>query len=625
VPPSRQPLKEIVPGRSIAMGLHTGAHFGLWVAVMVALPPALAMRDTLDADSILSGLQEKAKAVATPETAFEKLPSDSREAAKHSEADQQDNAVASASAKHSSAAIVAKQGELEQVCGDIKQCFCMKNTLYHMNNVCGWCESTQTAMTGTSSGPEDHEVPCNQWIWSHRDCPYLRCDEDWSWKAMFGLLGPPMFYTLAWGCAILYFTPTREVQKPATMQYKRTLENFAKGLTGERARKHKEPFQQYFPYKPRLSFLIGRLFGTAALQQVLGQSLKFGCFMSVFYTVLRLLPMVCDRLTFELVSSTLNEIKTLSGHLEVAVGFLFSFYALGRVSWWWEVISHCRSMQGRTHDLAMMIGGYSTVKECPSEGGGTDTKATWLDAKWNFFRHLMLAWLLCFRGLSPDFGTVTLEDIQAAGLMNENESEIIQKSEHIRKVPLKWLAAWVEHYIEDMTVRALVMDKLCGLRGAMASLHDAVELRAPMSFEGLMYTLVMAWVTTIPFGRLKELDDRRVVLEENVLIPVFGAVCTYGFYISMVALLETFKQPFGTSRDSLNADTLILETETSVWDYMTAPSPDCFNGILIAERHKLSDESKPAEAQPGRAAQSGPSTEEVALDPQSGSHAQSND
>lgn len=347
--------------------------------------------------------------------------------------------------------------------------------------------------------------------------------------------------------------------------------------------------------------------------------------MSMFYTVLRLLPLVCDRLTFELVSDTLNEIRNLSVHLEVGVGFLFSFYALGRVSWWWEVISHCRSMQGRSHDLAMMIGGYSTVKECPSEGGGTDTKATWLDAKWDFFRHLMLAWLLCFRGLSADFGTVTLDDIQAAGLMNENESEIIQKSENPRKVPLKWLAAWIEHHIEDMTVRALVMDKLCGLRGAMASLGDAVELRAPMSFEGLMYTLVMAWVTTIPFGHLKDLDDRRVVLEQNVFIPVFGAMCTCGFYMSMVALLETFKQPFGTSRDSLNADTLILETETSVWDYMTAPSPDCFDRILIAERYKLSDESKPTEEQSGHAAQSDPTTEEVALYPQSGSHAQSND
>jgi len=325
---------------------------------------------------------------------------------------------------------------------------------------------------------------------------------------------------------------------------------------------------------------------SSVLQQSLTHSVRIGFFMSVFYTAVRVSPAFVDKLQYQVLRATLEEFKRFSGALRVSVGFLFSFYALGRVSWWWNVIDICRSMQGRTHDIALILGGHSAVNDCP-QARDASKQEKWLEAKWNVYRFLMLSWVLCYRPLSADFRLVTFEDLVDVGLLEESEKDILRECAHARKAPLKWASTWISHHVEDEQVRTLMLDKLCALRGTMGALHDACELRAPMSFEGLMYTLVVAWVYTIPFWNLDYLDDRRVVLEHNVTIPTLTAICTAQFYLSMVALLEIFKDPFGVSRDGLSVETIFLETETTTWDYLTAPAADCLEHALCGERFTL--------------------------------------
>eukprot|EP00930_Biecheleria_cincta_P083513 TRINITY_DN73079_c0_g1_i1.p1 TRINITY_DN73079_c0_g1~~TRINITY_DN73079_c0_g1_i1.p1 ORF type:complete len:540 (-),score=66.89 TRINITY_DN73079_c0_g1_i1:146-1765(-) len=472
------------------------------------------------------------------------------------------------------------------LCSAVTQCYCMRYTLHQMNNVCGWCESDRTPMLGNVDGPS--EGTCGHWVWSYRDCPTLYCEGDWK-KTVFMLdvMYPPIVFCVLWLYLSCVAKPNPEPQKPALMDTTRTRDEFAKGLLYERAKPKIDPFQVYFPYVPRLSSLLSIMLEGSVLKAVAGDAMRFGFIVSLLYTLLRFVPGLVEKQHYLVMAATLEEVKGLSATLQLSVGFLFSFYALGRVGWWWQVMDYCRCMQGRSHDLAMIIGGYTAVREIPK--GSASKQVSWLESKWHFYRLHMASWIACFRGLSPDFGQITLDDMRDIGFLEEQEVKILEKSTHIRKVLLKWLAVWIEHHIEDMTVRQLAMDKLCGLRGAMASLHDACELRAPMSFEGLMYTLVLAWVSTIPFGRLHDIADRTLILDQNVMIPTFSAVCTYAFFMSMIGLLEAFKDPFGKTRDGLNAETLFLETETSVHDYFTAPVPECFDHMLISEKFTLPD------------------------------------
>lgn len=440
-------------------------------------------------------------------------------------------------------------------------------------------------MLGSSEGPHGHET-CARWIWLHQDCPVLRCMEDWTPLRIVGLVVPPLLFGLAWLVAEIHRAPPLQPQMPRFVQRKVTFAEFSKGLRGERQTMLSTPFQSYFPFAPRLSHLLLQMLRNSLLQQSLIHSLRLGFFMSLFYQMLHISPAVINNDNYKFLTATLLDVKGLSSALQVSVGILFSFYALGRVGWWWSVIDCCRSMQGRTHDIALIIGGYTAVREYP-QAGNASKREQWMEAKWNLYRFLMLSWIMCYRSLSAEFKLIELDDLVVAGLLEPSEKAIIIECAHGRKTPLKWLSTWVGYHVRDVRVRALVLDKLCALRGTMAGLHDACELRAPLSFEGLMYTLVVAWVYTIPFQRLVDLDDRRLVLEQGVVISTVTSICTTIFYMFILALLETFKDPFGLSRDALSVETVFLETETTTWDYLTIPAPACLDHTLCSERLTL--------------------------------------
>lgn len=461
----------------------------------------------------------------------------------------------------------------------------MRHTLVEMNNVCGWCDTTSAPMLGSPDGPRGDQT-CSRWIWKHQDCPVYRCMEDWTFVRIVGLILPPLGFGLAWLYAELNRAHPRQPELPHFLQRKFTFAEFSKGLGGSRQTMRSTPFQSYFPFAPRLSHLILQMMRNTLLTQSLIHSLRLGFFMSLFYQALHISPAVLDNIQYKVLKATLEDGKRLSSALKVSVGILFSFYALGRVGWWWTVIDWCRNMQGRTHDIGLIIGGYTAVKECP-QAGKASKKEQWLEAKWNLYRFIMLSWIMCYRSLSADFKLIELGDLVDAGLLEPSEKAIISECAHGRKAPLKWISTWVGYHVKDVRVRALVLDKLCALRGTMGGLHDACELRAPMSFEGLMYTLVVAWVYSIPFQRLVDIDDRKVVLEQGVVIPTLTSICTCIFYMFILALLETFKDPFGLSKDALSVETIFLETETTTWDYLTVPAPACLEHTLCSERLTL--------------------------------------
>jgi len=217
------------------------------------------------------------------------------------------------------------------------------------------------------------------------DCPYLWCRDDWGFGRYFGLLFPPALFGVAWLFVGRAESPLRQPEKPKFLLRKVTLAEFSKGLRGTRQRTIEAPFQNYFPFAPRLSHLLLQMLRNTLLSQSLCHSFRLGFFMSLFYQMLHISPAVLDNIQYKVLIATLEDGKRLSSALKTSVGILFSFYALGRVGWWWTVIDWCRSMQGRTHDIGLIIGGYTAVKECP-QAGKASKKEQWLEAKWNLYR-----------------------------------------------------------------------------------------------------------------------------------------------------------------------------------------------------------------------------------------------
>lgn len=288
-----------------------------------------------------------------------------------------------------------------------------------------------------------------------------------------------------------------------------------------------------------------------------------------------MVPIFMTKLQYDVMSATLEEVRRLTETLNMIVGFLFSFYALGRVGWWWAVLDYARGIQGRLDDLAVILGGFTGTHEPPA----SEHDDGWLEPKWQFYRFELLAFILCFKPLSPTFGQIELIDLADMGLLEEYEGQILERSVHKRKVVLKWMAMWIEHHVSDITVRALAMEKLCGLRGWFASLHDMIEQRAPWSLEALLYLVVHLWVLTIPFNSLHGVHDRTVVVESGNFLTAIRCSVGAFFYYSFLTLLETFKHPFSISTDTLKPEVIFQECETSIIDYLTSPVPKCLEPI----------------------------------------------
>lgn len=223
-----------------------------------------------------------------------------------------------------------------------------------------------------------------------------------------------------------------------------------------------------------------------------------------------------------------------------------------------------RGIQGRTHDIAMLVGGAVGTESHPDQ-------EAWWQAKWNLYRFQVLTFFYTFRGITPKWGVIDHVHLEKAGLLEAEERVIIEKAVFPRKICLKWIAAWVGAHVQDLETRQLIMDKVCGLRGATATLHDTLEMRAPYSFEALLYSTIWVWMLLLPFTEIRSTDDRRAVLEAGVLFATIRCMIVCAMYLTLIDLLEAFKRPFASDSDSLNIEAILLESEATVLEYYSAP------------------------------------------------------
>lgn len=451
-------------------------------------------------------------------------------------------------------------------CHAFKECFCIRHSFYDINNVCGWCESLKRPMVGSPNAPDASEGECAWWIFYAQDCPYLHCSEDIGHVLMWVLVVPISSFAALAGLVNFLIRPRDHavVIDPGFVEVERTLDEFKNGLWGTRTQKPRKTYQLTWEMGSSTLLVLQRLADSTSLWKAFGRVSTGGVAAATFMTFMRLCPMFMDAHTFKMLGVFMAQSQETVGTLKMILGLLFSFYALGRVGWWWHVMDCGRTIQGRTHDIAMLVGGAGSSEDHSDQ-------EEWWQKKWTLFRHLMLAFFLCYRPLVPGFQQISDDQLVKLGLAEAEELAILRKSMYPRKVTLKWISLWVEGNIQDKHLRQLIQDKLCGLRAGFATLHDTLEVRAPWTFEALLYVMVYLWVFLMPLGIINANSDRLLVMDTPIFLPTLNFMIVAAFYLTMLNLLEAFKDPFGTHTDSMHVQTLFLETEASVVDYLTSP------------------------------------------------------
>ena len=347
----------------------------------------------------------------------------------------------------------SKWGTPEEVCHKAPQCYCIRHTNHHHNDVCGWCESTQKPFLGTPAGPSEEGVVCGNWIFKHEDCPYFVCKPDYDAKWLFELLWPVTFFTVVAGVSTFRHSAKSDTSEPKTnhefSSITRTQQEFRKGLWGVRLPVSSTPYQPTFDIRRGVWSLMRQC---TAMSNVADWTLLFGLYCSVVFTIVRLGVMVVEKEDWASLSHTLAAVASALGQLKGIVTFLFSFYVLGRVGWWWNVMACGWTIQGRVADIALLVGGAAAAEEHKDSG------ARW-EFKWHVYRYLMTIFVLTFKSLNVAFA-FTFEEFEKIGLLEKEESEVLAKSLQPRMVVLKWLSMQVTGNVQDKHVKTEILNQI---------------------------------------------------------------------------------------------------------------------------------------------------------------------
>mmetsp|Transcript_117679 Transcript_117679/g.228792 ORF Transcript_117679/g.228792 Transcript_117679/m.228792 type:complete len:556 (-) Transcript_117679:47-1714(-) len=497
-------------------------------------------------------------------------------------------------------------------CEGITHCYCTLNT------PCGWCETTGKALIGSKAGPRSEW--CSKWVYQVEDCRTLQCGSylalgqaaNISWFPLLSII----LWILTWrwrerlrskrnslrGRRDSAEDPTEEdIANEASLEAEeidmvlreflqpvRTLEVFKKGLDCPAS--ERLPTESCQPYQlsihdlaidsalhlrciPRHRFfetVVVSLQWRVALGATLRSASTLMMMCSLYVTLLRVAAIFMPSAHYHMVAMMTMEAGALVNSLQTAVSMLLSFYALQRIGWFWSIMQEGFRVQGAAHDIAMLAGAANPPR----------AERNW-NALFCLYRYLVLSFFFAYQSFTPRLQRIKFADLVTCGLLVKDEVELLNGSHRFPLSVLEsWLGCWVHQHLQGET-RQQCFQALRVYRGALASVSDWVDQRAPVSFETLLYVVVYALCFVMPFGPSHiEYLDRQAVMSAAHVMPVISVSLLTCLYLSLLHLLRHLQAPFDHRSlpcDALNPVKILNSTERKLRDYLTAARPEALN------------------------------------------------
>lgn len=423
-------------------------------------------------------------------------------------------------------------------------------------------------------------------------CPNLLCGEGFFFSIMGSDRATAFFYYASVPIAVMMgilvlelWRHSREplpIQAPVFCSFTRTFEQFAG---------HRFPvdapgaiaYQQYFEHEKGhvgLRLLFRR--GTAAesMVGVVGFMVAIVCLMILS---LRSVILFGNIRVYHRLVQVLIHCGKIEKSLRLITSLTLIFYLLNRLRFWWGLQACGWRIQGRLHDIALSVGGAASAAH---RGGDADA---FMREKYRLYRHLMLAFFfLCKSTGSQVLQQLDDPELIESGLLTKEESEIL-KTPIKTKLAIceKWVSDWIGSNIPDgqQAVKIELIKQVDALRGVIAGTQDQLSVRAPYSFEGLIFVAIrlqcffMACDAPGGLGEgsgAKDLSVRADILKGWAALMLLDDTIVMSFYLAIMEILRILKTPFESGRnplDSLNPEAIMLSTERKLVEYLTAPLP----------------------------------------------------
>ena len=216
----------------------------------------------------------------------------------------------------------------------------------------------------------------------------------------------------------------------------------------------------------------------------------------------------------------LNIIRQLWTYMMSLTTFILTFFLNQAYSFWQDVHSTTRGIQGRLNDFNLLLA--TSAKRKPEDGTYTPESRTLLDdigASSRLFHALF--WASCTRRFSILNTQKGMERLASRGLMTSRQLQVLEGldvSENQRhNACIEWMMIRAWQGIDDGTLRSnnslsdRLMDQMCKLRGTYSSIGDKVSCRMPLPYAHLVQILVDSFIALSSVALYPDLGAYSVV------------------------------------------------------------------------------------------------------------------
>lgn len=253
-------------------------------------------------------------------------------------------------------------------------------------------------------------------------------------------------------------------------------------------------------------------------------------------------------------SSSASAFNSVTSSFKFFPSFLMLGYVGFTVNRWRSFLNLGYSIQGRIHDVSLMVGGGIVD---PS-----DMKCRQL--AFNVYRYLVLVHILLYKEKTPWLQALSMDDFVVLGLLTDAEKQFIMASKNkMRDTGLAMLSAEIQlglnHGLIHTSCTVTCLDQLARLRGKMAAYHDMFTVNQPNVFASLMFVVVDMLVYLFIVGSSYTMFVFELGCFQHYVF-VFAAFLTLP-WICCMDMINVVRDPYSSYADMFNVDSLMGSSE----------------------------------------------------------------
>lgn len=239
--------------------------------------------------------------------------------------------------------------------------------------------------------------------------------------------------------------------------------------------------------------------------------------------------------------------------------FLLFGYLSYSVTLWRRFVEQGTLIQGRLHDMCIMIGGAVT------DSNDEDTRRL----LYRIYRYVTVAHFLCYSSLNKKLSNIKLSGLINLGLLTSDEVNILDASYNKERDTLcGWLSLEVQEALRkgslDTTANAPLIHSVARFRGYMGALHDLFDLSNPNMWASNMMLVVNTNIIILALGLpwILHIESTTIFVPWITIFAVCISSLCYWTTTKMIIKLENC---YEGEDDIINPDTFLVGSEKTAF------------------------------------------------------------